>query len=108
MEVRVRQSSGKIFQLPIWLIQPSKLFKSQIERKIDEAVEKIYELQTKRNGGLRKVCEPLNEWELWKLVKNHLEIYSTTAKLKDQFSLQMGMKCNIETLIATNPNQSLT
>jgi hypothetical protein len=38
MEVRVRQSSGKIFQLPIWLIQPSS--KSQIERKIDEAVEK--------------------------------------------------------------------
>jgi hypothetical protein len=29
-----------------------------------------------------------------------LEIYSTTAKLKgDQFSLQMGMKCNIETLM---------
>jgi hypothetical protein len=38
-------------------------------------------------------------------VKNHsLEIYSTTAKLKgDQFSLQMGMKCNIETLIGNKP-----
>jgi hypothetical protein len=33
-----------------------------------------------------------------------LEIYSTTAKLKgDQFSLQMGMKCNIETLIGNKP-----
>jgi hypothetical protein len=34
-----------------------------------------------------------------------LEIYSTTKLKGDQFSLQMGMKCNIETLIATNPNQ---
>jgi hypothetical protein len=62
------------------LINPAiKLFKSQIERKIDEAVEKN-ELQTKRNGGLRKVCEPfqMNEsYESWLRIIP-LEIYSTT------------------------------
>jgi hypothetical protein len=64
------------------------------------------ELQTKRNGGLRKVCEPfqMNEsYESWLRIIP-LEIYSTTAKIKgDQFSLQMGMKCNIETLIGNKP-----
>jgi hypothetical protein len=63
-----------------YLINPAiKLFKSQIERKIDEAVEKN-ELQTKRNGGLRKVCEPfqMNEsYESWLRIIP-LEIYSTT------------------------------
>jgi hypothetical protein len=34
-----------------------------------------------------------------------LEIYTTAKLKKDQFSLQMGMKCNMETLIGNNPNQ---
>jgi hypothetical protein len=90
-----------------YLINPAiKLFKSQIERKIDEAVEKSMNFKPNVMEALEKVCEPfqMNEsYESWLRIIP-LEIYSTTAKLKgDQFSLQMGMKCNIETLIGNKP-----
>jgi hypothetical protein len=42
------------------------------------------------------------DYESWlRIVPN---LYYSKLK-KDQFSLQMGMKCNIETLIGNNPNQ---
>jgi hypothetical protein len=90
-----------------YLINPAiKLFKSQIERKIDEAVEKSMNFKPNVMDALAKVCEPfqMNEsYESWLRI-TPLEIYSTTAKLKrDQFSLQMGMKCTIETLMGNKP-----
>jgi hypothetical protein len=90
-----------------YLINPAiKLFKSKIERKIDEAVGKSMDFQPNVLTALEKICMPfkMNEdYESWLRIVP-LEIYTTASKLKkDQFSLQMGMKCNIETLIGQQP-----
>ena len=94
--------------LPVtYLINPAvKLFKSKIERKIDEAIEKSMDFKPNVLAALEKLCTPfqMNEaYESWLRIKP-LEIYSSAAKLKnDSFTLQMGMKCNMETLIGQEP-----
>ncbi|MEZ7505206.1 DUF4403 family protein [Flavobacterium sp. Arc2] len=90
-----------------YLINPAiKLFKSKIEQKIDEAVEKSMDFKPNVLTALEKICMPfqMNEdYESWLRIVP-LEIYTTASKLKkDQFSLQMGMKCNMETLIGQKP-----
>ncbi|MEZ7497461.1 DUF4403 family protein [Flavobacterium sp. Arc3] len=90
-----------------YLINPGiKLFKSKIEQKIDEAVEKSMDFKPNVLTALEKICMPfqMNEdYESWLRIVP-LEIYTTASKLKkDQFSLQMGMKCNMETLIGQKP-----
>lgn len=90
-----------------YLINPAiKLFKSKIERKIDEAVGKSMDFKPNVLTALEKICMPfqMNEdYESWLRIVP-LEIYTTTSKLQnDQFSLQMGMKCNIETIIGQQP-----
>ena len=90
-----------------YLINPAvKLFKSKIERKIDEAIEKSMDFKPNVLAALEKMCAPfkMNEaYESWLRIVP-LEVYSTTAKLKnDSFLLQMGMKCTMETLIGQQP-----
>jgi hypothetical protein len=90
-----------------YLINPAvKLFKSKIERKIDEAIEKSMDFKPNVLAALEKLCTPfqMNEaYESWLRIKP-LEVYSSAAKLKnDSFTLQMGMKCNMETLIGQEP-----
>ncbi|SDZ88589.1 protein of unknown function [Flavobacterium gillisiae] len=90
-----------------YVINPAiKLFKSKIERKIDEAVNKSMDFKPNVLTALEKICVPfqMNEdYESWLRIVP-LEIYTTASKLKkDQFSLQMGMKCNMETLIGKQP-----
>lgn len=90
-----------------YLINPAiKLFKSKIERKIDEAVGKSMDFKPNVLAALEKICVPFqmnSEYDSWLRIVP-LEIYTTTAKLKkDQLSLQMGMKCNMETLIGQQP-----
>jgi hypothetical protein len=90
-----------------YLINPAiKLFKSKIERKIDEAVEKSMDFKPNVLIALEKICMPFQmseDYESWLRIVP-LEIYTTNSKLQnDQFSLQMGMKCNIETLIGQQP-----
>lgn len=98
-----------------YLINPSiKLFKSKIEHKIDAAIEKSTDFKPNVLSALEKICTPfqMNEaYESWlRIVPS--EIYSTAAHLKNEsFVLQMGMKCNMETIIGQvpetkfNPNQ---
>lgn len=90
-----------------YLINPSiKLFKSKIEKKIDEAIEKSMDFRPNVLAALEKICTPfqMNEaYESWLRIVP-IEIYSTAAHLKnDSFLLQMGMKCNMETLIGQAP-----
>ncbi|MEL1239531.1 DUF4403 family protein [Flavobacterium flavipallidum] len=90
-----------------YLINPSiKLFKSKIEKKIDEAIEKSTDFKPNVFAALEKICTPfqMNEaYESWLRIVP-LEIYSTTSHLKnDSFLLQMGIKCNMETIVGQTP-----
>lgn len=90
-----------------YLINPAiQIFRSKIERKIDEAIEKSMDFKPNVLTALEKICTPfqMNEaYESWLRIVP-IEIYSTAAKLKnDTFLLQMGMKCNMETLIGQEP-----
>tara|TARA_R110000868_G_scaffold363551_1_gene625871 strand:+ start:5089 stop:6492 length:1404 start_codon:yes stop_codon:yes gene_type:complete len=90
-----------------YLINPAiQIFKSKIERKIDDAIEKSMDFKPNVLTALEKICTPfqMNEaYESWLRIVP-IEIYTTAAKLKDDtFLLQMGMKCNMETLIGLEP-----
>ncbi|WP_051627452.1 DUF4403 family protein [Flavobacterium seoulense] len=90
-----------------YLINPSiQLFKSKIEKKIDAAIEKSLDFKPNVLAALEKICTPfqMNEaYESWLRIIP-VEIYSTAAHLKnDSFTLQMGMKCNMESIIGQVP-----
>ncbi|MEO7977316.1 DUF4403 family protein [Flavobacterium sp.] len=94
--------------MPItYLINPAiSIFKSKIEKKIDEAIEKSMDFKPNVLSALEKICTPFqmsDTYESWLRIVP-IEVYSTTAKLKnDQFVLDMGMKCNMETIIGKKP-----
>ena len=90
-----------------YLINPAvKLFKSKIEKKIDDAIAKSLDFKPNVLAALEKICVPFlmnDTYESWLRIVP-IEIYSTNAKLKnDTFVLDMGMKCNMETLIGKQP-----
>ncbi|SEF72029.1 DUF4403 family protein [Flavobacterium urumqiense] len=90
-----------------YLINPGvKLFKSKIEKKIDAAIEKSMDFKPNVLAALEKICIPFqmsDVYQSWLRIVP-IEIYSANAKLKnDTFILEMGMKCNMETLIGTKP-----
>lgn len=90
-----------------YLINPGvKLFKSKIEKKIDDAIAKAMDFKPNVLAALEKICVPFlmnDTYESWLRIVP-IEIYSTNAKLKnDVFVLEMGMKCNMETLIGKQP-----
>ena len=90
-----------------YLINPTiKIFKSKIERKIDEAIAKSMDFKPNVITALEKISAPLlmsEEYNTWLRV-TPLEIYSTTARLKnDTFILEMGMKCTMETIVGKEP-----
>lgn len=90
-----------------YLINPAiSLFKSKIERNIDSAIEKSMDFKPNVMEALSKICTPLEMSEAYKswLRIVPIEIYSTNAQLKnDSFLLNMGMKCNMETIIGYKP-----
>ena len=83
-----------------------KLFKSKIEKKIDDAIAKAMDFKPNVLTALDKICVPFlmnDTYESWLRIVP-IEIYSTNAKLKnDTFVLEMGMKCNMETLMGKQP-----
>jgi len=90
-----------------YIINPAiSLFRSKIEKKIDESITKAMDFKPNVLEALEKVCTPFeinNTYSTWLRI-NPIEIYTTSAKLKnDSFALEMGMKCNMETLIGTKP-----
>lgn len=94
--------------MPItYLANPAiSIFKSKIEKNIDDAIEKSMDFKPNVLSALEKICTPfqMNEtYESWLRIAP-IEIYSTNAKLKnDLFLLDMGMKCNMETIIGKQP-----
>jgi hypothetical protein len=90
-----------------YLINPTiKLFKSKIEKKIDDAIAKSMDFKPNVLAALEKISAPFqmsDTYESWLRIVP-IEIYSTNAKLKnDSFVLAMGMKCNMETFIGKRP-----
>lgn len=94
--------------MPItYLINPAiSIFKSKIEKKIDEAIEKSMDFKPNVLSALEKICTPFqmsDTYESWLRI-TPVEVYSTNAKLKnDSFLLDMGMKCNMETIVGKQP-----
>lgn len=94
--------------MPItYLINPAiTIFKSKLEHKIDEAIEKSMDFKPNVLSALEKICTPFqmsDTYESWLRIVP-VEIYSTNAKLKnDSFLLDMGMKCNMETIVGKQP-----
>ncbi|UFH47585.1 DUF4403 family protein [Flavobacterium galactosidilyticum] len=95
-----------------YLINPGiKLFKSKIENKIDDVIAKSLDFKPNVLSALEKICTPFlmnDAYESWLRIVP-IEIYSTNAKLKnDAFVLDMGMKCNMETLIGKQPESKFS
>jgi len=90
-----------------YLMNPTlKIFRSKIEKKIDEAIEKSMDFKPNVLAALEKICSPFQTSEAYQswLRITPVEIYSTNAKLKnDTFLMEMGMKCTMETLIGNKP-----
>jgi len=90
-----------------YLMNPAiKIFRSKIEKKIDDAIEKSMDFKPNVLAALEKICTPFQmseAYESWLRIVP-VEIYSTNAKLKnDSFLMEMGMKCTMETLIGNKP-----
>ena len=94
--------------MPItYLVNPAiSIFKSKIEKSIDDAIEKSMDFKPNVLSALEKICTPFkmnDTYESWLRIVP-VEVYSTNAKLKnDLFLLDMGMKCNMETIIGKQP-----
>lgn len=91
-----------------YLINPAvSLFKSKIEKSIDDAIEESMDFKPNVMDAISKISTPFEmspEYKSWLRIVP-LEVYSTNAKLKnDSFLLNMGMKCNMETLIGKKPD----
>lgn len=90
-----------------YLINPAiKLFRSKIEKTIDESIEKSMDFKSNVLDALEKVCTPNEmsaDYQSWLRIVP-LELYTTEAKLnKGDITMDMGMKCYIETLIGQKP-----
>lgn len=90
--------------IPItYAINPTiQLFKSKIEKSIDEAISKSMDFKPNVLDALDKICTPfqMNEtYDTWLRI-NPSELYTTEAKLQqDKIMFDMGLKCTIETLV---------
>ena len=94
--------------MPItYLINPAvNIFRSKIEKKIDESISKSMDFKPNVLDALQKICTPFEmnaAYQSWlRIVPT--ELYTTEAKLiKENINLQMGIKCNMETLIGSKP-----
>ncbi|UPZ17397.1 DUF4403 family protein [Flavobacterium humidisoli] len=94
--------------MPItYLINPAiSIFKNQLEKEIDGAIEKSMDFKPNVLQAVEKISTPFqmsDTYESWLRIVP-IEIYSTNAKLKnDSFLLDMGMKCNMETIVGKQP-----
>lgn len=104
--------SVKVFgkNMPItYVINPAiQIFKSKIEKSIDEAIEQAMDFKPNVLDALDKIATPSEmspEYETWLRVVP-TELYATEAQLRGQnIVMQMGLKCTIETLIGKQPTK---
>jgi len=90
-----------------YLINPTvRLFKSKIEKSIDNAIAKSMDFKPNVLDALEKIALPFEMSETYHswLRVVPIELYTTDAELKkESIELGMGMKCNIETLVGQKP-----
>lgn len=90
-----------------FLINPAvKVFRSKIEKKIDDMIEKSIDFKPNVMAAIEEICTPFEmsaAYSSWLRV-TPLECYSSRSSLKkDNFQIVMGLKCYMETLIGTKP-----
>ncbi|AWG24015.1 DUF4403 family protein [Flavobacterium kingsejongi] len=93
-----------------YLMNPAiRIFKSKLEKTIDDAMKKSMDFKPNVMDALAKISNPVEmsaAYESWlRLVP--LELYSTDAVLKkDVITMEMGLKCNMETFIGQQPKNN--
>ena len=90
-----------------YLINPAiSIFRAKIEKKIDESIEKSMDFKPNVLDALEKICTPFEmnaNYQSWMRISPN-ELYTTDAKLiKENIALQMGLKCNMQTLVGNKP-----
>ena len=90
-----------------YLVDPAvRLFKTKIEKEIDTALKSAIDFKPNVLEALEKICTPFkmeDTYGTWLRIVP-VEVYSTNAKLKsDSFLMEMGMKCNMETFVGSQP-----
>jgi type IV pilus biogenesis protein CpaD/CtpE len=93
-----------------YLINPAvKLFKSKIETKLDQAIEKVADFKPQVLDALEKLSAPYltsEQYEAWFNV-NPIELYVTDAVLsKGKVTMDMGLKCTMQTMVGQKPNNA--
>ena len=94
--------------IPItYIIKPAiSLFRSDIEKSLDESITKSMDFKSSVLDALQKVATPFEMdavYESWLRIVP-IELYTTEAILqKDVVNLEMGLKCNIQTYIGKKP-----
>jgi hypothetical protein len=93
-----------------YLINPAvKIFKSKIESKLDQAIAKTTDFKPQVLDALEKLSTPFltnEQYEAWFKV-NPVELYVTDAVLsKKQIKMDMGLKCNMLTVIGQKPKST--
>jgi hypothetical protein len=98
---------GKNISVMFLINSSVQLFKSKIEKKIDETIAKSIDFKPNVLSALEKICAPFQmsqQYESWLRV-TPLEIYTTNATLNgESILLNMGLKCEMETLIGKKPD----
>ena len=93
-----------------YIINPTlSIFKSKIAKKIDKAIDETCDFKPQVLSVLEKLSAPFltsEQYETWfKMVP--MELYVTEAKLtKSKISLNMGLKCNMQTMVGQEPKSS--
>lgn len=90
-----------------YLINPAlKLFRKDIEKSIDDAIKNSLDFKSNVLDALDKIATPTEmsaEYESWLRIVP-LELYATDVLLKNgTIKMDMGLKCNIETLVGQKP-----
>lgn len=98
-------------KVPItYIINPTlSIFKSKIAKKIDDAINETCDFNPQVLAVLDKLSTPFltsEAYETWfKMVP--LELYVTDANLsKSKLTMQMGLKCNMQTMVGQEPKNS--
>lgn len=98
--------AGKIVPIT-YIINPTlSVFKKKIANQIDTAIDATCDFKPYVLDALEKISTPFlaNESYATWFKLQPIELYVTTAILKDRkITLQMGLKCNMQTMVGQEP-----
>ena len=98
--------AGKLVSIT-YLVNPTiRIFKSKIERKIDESLNKTLDFKSNMLDLMQKVSDPIEmsaTYQSWLKVTPQ-ELYATEAQLRSNaVNLTVGLKCLMESSIGLKP-----